>query len=75
MAATGIYAKVFRTISAGDDGSLHMASSGHNKYRCCKTEASGTAFIPVSIASGDGLSMTNSSSSRLVVQDTATSLP
>ncbi len=75
MAATGIYAKVFRTISAGTTAAYIWRLLGIISTDVAKPEASGTAFIPVSIASGDGLSMTNSSSSRLVVQDTATSLP
>ncbi len=72
MAATRIYAKVLRAISR-DNGKLQTDSSRQNGYRRLATaepEAVATAPIPVSIASGDGLSTANSSYARTAAQDT-----
>ncbi len=72
MAATRIYMKVLRAISR-DNRKLQTDSSRQNGYRrlaTAKPEAGATAPIPVSIASGDGLSAANSSYARTAAQDT-----
>ncbi|KAK0189555.1 hypothetical protein F5146DRAFT_1001807 [Armillaria mellea] len=73
MAATRIYTKVFRVISRSDSRKFQTDSSRQNGYRrlaTVKPEASTTAPVPASIASGDDLSMTNSSYARTDAQDT-----
>ncbi|KAK0447849.1 uncharacterized protein EV420DRAFT_1767436 [Desarmillaria tabescens] len=70
VAATSICMKVSRMISRGDDGNIQTDLSRQNlrHLSIVKPEASTAAPIPVSTASGDGLSTTNSSQFLSVTQ-------